>query len=364
MSSLELTVASFFTGVGGIDLGFESQDFRTVYENEFDEKARETFALNFPHVQLDERDIREVSASEVPSTDIIVGGFPCQAFSIAGQRKGFEDTRGTLFFDVLRILKEKRPKYFLLENVKNLVSHDNGKTFRVILDSLAELDYVIDFTVLNSKDFGVPQSRERTFIVGIYKGESSLYDEDKWSSRIGKLKKELSSVTLENLTKPKFPSFNLFNSLKPSDTKTVLEDIVEPFVEDKYYQITKPSDVHYLKEFDFGLILPRSNYILRIGVLPRDIHKALEQHRRFHSVKGLSPTIAARHDSPRILVSDELGLRVRKLTEVECFLVQGYPLSFVENIKQCGTSRNQMYKQVGNSVSPPVIAAILKELLK
>ena len=144
----------------------------------------------------------------------MVGGFPCQAFSIAGQRKGFEDTRGTLFFDVLRILKEKRPKYFLLENVKNLVSHDNGRTFRVILDSLAELDYVIDFTVLNSKDFGVPQSRERTFICGIYKGESSLYEEYKWSSRINKLKKELSSVTLANLTKPMFPSFNLFNSLK------------------------------------------------------------------------------------------------------------------------------------------------------
>lgn len=261
-------------------------------------------------------------------------------------------------------MKEKRPTFFLLENVKNLVSHDSGETFRVILDSLAELDYVIDFTVLNSKDFGVPQSRERTFICGIYRSESSLYEEDKWSSRINKLKKELSSVTLANLTEPLFPSFNLFNSLNPSDTTSVLEDIVEPFVDDTHYQITKPEDGLYLKDFEFGLTLPRTNSILRLGLLPREVHKNLEQYRRVHSVKGLAPTITARQDSPRIMLSDDLGLRVRKLTEVECFLAQGYPLSFVENIKQCGTSRNQMYKQAGNSVSPPVVSAILKELLE
>ena len=148
------------------------------------------------------------------------------------------------------------------------------------------------------------------------------------------------------------------------DKDVVLEDILGTSIEEPYYQITKPSDVHYLKEFDFSLTLPRSNYILRIGMLPREIHKNLEQHRRFHSFRGLAPTITARHESPRILVSDDLGLRVRKLTETECFLAQGYPLEFVKNIQDCGTSRNQMYKQAGNSVSPPVIAAILKELLK
>ena len=140
MSSLELTVASFFTGVGGIDLGFESQDFRTIYANEFDEKARETFALNFPHVQLDERDIREISASEVPLTDIIVGGFPCQAFSIEGYRQGFRDEkgRGTLFFELARIIEEKQPQAIFLENVKNLVNHDKGNTFKIIKKTLIE----------------------------------------------------------------------------------------------------------------------------------------------------------------------------------------------------------------------------------
>lgn len=361
----ELRVVSLFSGIGGFEEGLRLANIphKVVLASEIDKFAQQSYGANFDSSVLI-GDITKVNETDIPDHDLLVGGFPCQAFSIAGQRKGFEDTRGTLFFDVLRILKEKQPKYFLLENVKNLISHDGGKTFQVILDSLAELDYVIDFTVLNSKDFGVPQSRERTFICGIYNGESSFYEEDKWSSRINKLKKELSSVTLANLTEPVFPSFNLFNYLKPTEGVTVLEDIVEPFVEDKYYQITKPEDRVYLKEFEFGLVLPRTNSILRLGMLPREVHKNLEQHRRVHSVKGLAPTITARHESPRILVSDTLGLRVRKLTEAECFLAQGYPKGFVENIQQCGTSRNQMYKQAGNSVSPPVIAAILKELLK
>ena len=270
----ELRVVSLFSGIGGFEEGLRLANIphRVVFASEIDKFAQQSYGANFDSSVLI-GDITKISETEIPDHDLLVGGFPCQAFSIAGQRKGFEDTRGTLFFDVLRILKEKRPNYFLLENVKNLVSHDSGKTFRVILDSLAELDYVIDFTVLNSKDFGVPQSRERTFICGIYRSESSLYEEDKWSSRINKLKKELSSVTLANLTEPLFPSFNLFKSLKPSDTTSVLEDIVEPFIDDTHYQITKPEDRLYLKDFEFGLTLPRTNSILRLGLLPREVHK-------------------------------------------------------------------------------------------
>lgn len=361
----KLRVVSLFSGIGGFEQGLNLSElpFKVVFASEIDKFAQQSYGANFDSSVMI-GDITKFDEKDIPDHDLLVGGFPCQAFSIAGQRKGFEDTRGTLFFDILRILKEKKPKYFLLENVKNLISHDSGQTFRVILDSLAELDYVIDFTVLNSKDFGVPQSRERTFICGVYKGESSLFVEDKWSSRINKLKRELSSVTLANLTEPIFPSFNLFNSLNSSETVTVLEDVIKPFVEDTHYQITKSEDSKFLEDFGFGLTLPRTSSILRLGMLPREIHKNLEQHRRFHSVKGLAPTITARHESPRLLVSDKLGLRVRKMTETECFLAQGYPLSFVENIKQCGTSRNQMYKQAGNSVSPPVIAAIVKALVK
>lgn len=361
----ELRVVSLFSGIGGFEegLNLSGLPFKVVFASEIDKFAQQSYGANFDSSVM-VGDITKISETEIPDHDLLVGGFPCQAFSIAGQRKGFEDTRGTLFFDVLRILKEKKPKYFLLENVKNLISHDNGNTFEVILSSLKDLGYVLDFTVLNSKDFGVPQSRERTFICGILGGKPEPFETDKWSSKIGKLKQKLNKVKLSELGQPQFPSFNVFNSLNVVDKDVVLEDILGTSIEEPYYQITKPSDVHYLKEFDFSLTLPRSNCILRIGMLPREIHKNLEQHRRFHSVKGLAPTITARHESPRILVSDNLGLRVRKMTETECFLAQGYPLSFVENIKQCGTSRNQMYKQAGNSVSPPVIAAILKELIK
>ena len=176
----EIRVVSLFSGIGGFEEGLRLAKIphKVVLASEIDKFAQQSYGTNFDSSVLI-GDITKVDEKGIPDHDLLVGGFPCQAFSIAGQRKGFEDTRGTLFFDVLRILKEKRPKYFLLENVKNLISHDGGKTFRVILDSLAELDYVIDFTVLNSKDFGVPQSRERTFICGIHNGESSLYEEDK-----------------------------------------------------------------------------------------------------------------------------------------------------------------------------------------
>lgn len=361
----ELRVVSLFSGIGGFEEGLRLANIphRVVFASEIDKFAQQSYGANFDSSVLI-GDITKVNEKDIPDHDLLVGGFPCQAFSIAGQRKGFEDTRGTLFFDVLRILKEKKPKYFLLENVKNLISHDKGTTFEVILSSLKDLGYVIDFTILNSKDFGVPQSRERTFICGILGGKPEPFETNKWSSKIGKLKQKLNKVKLSELGQPQFPSFNLFNTLKTSDEDIVLEDIVDLSVEEPYYQITKPSDVSYLSEFTYGLNLPRTRSILRLDMLPREIHKNLEQHRRFHSFRGLAPTITARHESPRILVFDNLGLRVRKMTETECFLAQGYPLEFVKNIQDCGTSRNQKYKQAGNSVSPPVIAAILKELLK
>ena len=340
----KLKVVSLFSGIGGFEegLNLSGLPFEVVFASEIDKFAQQSYGANFDSSVL-VGDITQIYEKDIPDHDLLVGGFPCQAFSIAGQQKGFEDTRGTL---------------------KNLINHDKGNTFEVILTSLKKLGYVIDFTVLNSKDFGVPQSRERTFICGIYAGKQEPFKKDKWSSKVDKLKQGLSKVKLTELDKPPFPSFNLFNTLNGVDKAVVLEDVINPSVREPYYQITKPSDIAYLTEFAYGLILPRSCYILRLGMLPREIHKNLEQHRRFHSVKGLAPTITARHESPRLLVSDKLGLRVRKMTETECFLAQGYPLSFVENIKQCGTSRNQMYKQAGNSVSPPVIAAIIKALVK
>lgn len=161
-------IASLFAGVGGIDLGFEmTGKFKTIWANEFDQNARMTFKENFNTV-LNEEDIRNVDTNEVPDIDILISGFPCTSFSIAGYRKGFEDEKsGDLFFETLRFIVAKKPKVIFLENVKNLVSHDNGKTFQIIKESLEENGYKIKYQVLNAKDYGnIPQNRERIYIVG------------------------------------------------------------------------------------------------------------------------------------------------------------------------------------------------------
>ena len=162
------TVSSFFSGVGGIELGFEQTgEFRVVYANEFDKNAQITFSENHPHIHLDKRDIHTVKETEVPDSTVIAGGFPCQAFSIAGYRKGFEDERGDLFFELLRIIKFKQPRVIFIENVKNMVSHDHGNTFKVIREALTMNGYHIKWKVMNGKDYGnVPQNRERIYIVG------------------------------------------------------------------------------------------------------------------------------------------------------------------------------------------------------
>lgn len=155
-------IASLFAGVGGIDLGFElTGKFKTIYANEFDKNARITYSKNFSS-NLDPRDIRGVDPDDLPDVDLIASGFPCTSFSIAGYRKGFEDENtGDLFFETLRFIVAKQPKVVFLENVKNLVGHDNGKTFSIIKESLEKNGYHIKYKVLNAKDYGnIPQNRE------------------------------------------------------------------------------------------------------------------------------------------------------------------------------------------------------------
>lgn len=160
-----------FAGVGGFRYGLEksSGSFECVYSNEYDKYANSVYRRHYG--ECDQTDIREVPAADIPDHDLLCAGFPCQAFSIAGKRGGFEDTRGTLFFEIARILQHKQPSYLLLENVKGLLSHQNGRTFQTILAALDELGYDCQWQVLNSKDFGVPQNRERVFIVGHTRGE-------------------------------------------------------------------------------------------------------------------------------------------------------------------------------------------------
>lgn len=317
MHSRNLTCASFFAGVGGIDLGFEEHGFKTIYANEFDAKARETFALNFPHVQLDHRDIREVLASEVPSVDVIMGGFPCQAFSTEGYQQGFQDEkgRGTLFFELARIIEEKQPRAIFLENVKNLVRHDKGNTLRVILKTLDDLGYFVTYQVMNAADYGnIPQGRERIYIVGF---------KDKSVSECFQ-----------------FPD-------KVELTKSVFDVIdFKGKVEEHYYY---REDKHYYPLLRDNIVSVGSVYEYRRGNTIRE------------NKSGVVPTLLASmgtggNNVPIILTEDG---GIRKLTPRECFNTQGFPRSYKFPEKM---ANSHVYKQAGNSVAVPVVSRIAKQI--
>ena len=312
------SVASFFAGVGGIDLGFElTKQARTIYANEIDPYPIQTFEANFP-IKVDQRDICDVKASEVPNIDIILGGFPCQAFSIAGYRKGFEDEkgRGTLFFEILRIIKAKKPKAILLENVKNLVSHDNGNTFRVILEALKDAGYHVRYAVLNAMEYGnIPQNRERIYIVGF------------------KSKKVFEKFT--------FP--------EPIPLKKTIHDVIDFInpVDEKYL---------YTKGKYKGDIYDKL-------VAAMDDSNAVYQWRRKYvrkNMSGVVPTLTANQGEGGhnvCLVKTRQG--IRKMTPKECFNTQGFPESFVLPYIADG----RLYKQAGNSVCVSVVKRIAEQIL-
>lgn len=317
-------IAAFFSGVGGIELGFEqTNEFRVVYANEFDKYARETYSLNYPDTKLDARDIHIVPADEVvdqdgnDNIDIVVGGFPCQAFSIAGYRKGFEDDRGDLFFELLRIIEAKKPKAIFVENVKNMVSHNHGNTFKVIREALTENNYFIKWKVLNGKDYGnVPQNRERIYIVGFDNKEA----------------------------------YDLFEFPEEIELTTSLRDIID-FGD-------KKDELYYYREGK-----QRFFDELKLTMTSQDtVYQWRRQYVR-ENKNGVVPTLTANmgtggHNVPLILTDSG---EIRKLTPKETFNVQGYPKSFKipENV-----SNGQLYKQAGNSVVVPVIKRIATNISK
>lgn len=314
VSTKTYEVASFFGGVGGIDLGFEqTKKFSTVYINEFDKNAQETISVNFPDVRLDRRDIHEVKAEEVPSTDLIVGGFPCQAFSIAGYRKGFEDERGDLFFELLRIIKFHKPRAIFIENVKNMVTHDHGNTFKVIREALTLNGYYIKWKVMNSKNYGdIPQNRERIYIVGFL--SKNAFDKFKFPEEI-ELKKTLKDVID-------------FDTLE--EEKYYYRKGVQPFYDKLAEDVSSQESVYQW----------RRQYVRE-------------------NKNGVVPTLTANmgtggHNVPIIFTKNG----IRKLTPRETFNVQGFPKDF----KLPNISNGQLYKQAGNSVVVPLIKRIANRI--
>ena len=301
-------VVSLFSGVGGIDLAFENAGFQTVFANDIDKYACETFDNNF-NIKATCEDVKNIKAQDLPEFDCLIAGFPCQAFSVAGYRKGFEDTRGTLFFEIARILKERKPQIVFLENVKNLVSHDNGKTFEVILSTLKEIGYHVRYMVLNACEYGnIPQNRERIYIVGFLNEDFA----------------------------------NRFYFPMPIQLKTTLRDLIgyNKLVDEKYYYTENkyPRIVKAMEDFqnEDTLYQWRRQYIRQ-------------------NKSNMSPTLTANmgtggHNVP--LVRTQYG--IRKLTPKECFNIQGFP----ENFKLPDMSTAQLYKQAGNSVCVTVIQRI------
>ncbi|MGF3065801.1 DNA (cytosine-5-)-methyltransferase [Facklamia sp. P12950] len=351
-----IKIASLFSGIGGFEEGlkFAGINFEIVFASEIDKFAQTSFLANF-HTKNLYGDITKIKANSVPDHDLLLAGFPCQAFSIAGKRMGFEDTRGTLFYDVARILDNKKPKFIFLENVKNLIGHDGGKTINEILKVLEELNYTVDFTIINSMEAGIPQNRERTYIFGVYNWKTEEYLPDKRNAKINKLKQKLNIK--------KYTSFNFFNSLDFKKEIKVIDDVLLEDVDEKFFINTKEVS-KFLESLLVEYNITRDNKIIKLFDLPKDVHNDLERQRRVYSTKGISPTLLARTDSPKILINDGGAYKIRKLTPEENFLIQGFGEEFVKNIKKTGMSNTQMYKQSGNAVSPPVIAGIMKKFYK
>jgi DNA (cytosine-5)-methyltransferase 1 len=299
-----------FSGMGGFRIAFEKLGGKCVFSSDIDKYAQETYFMNF--VEIPYGDITKIDAKDVPDHDILCAGFPCQAFSIAGKRLGFEDTRGTLFFDVARILKEKKPKAFILENVRGLANHDGGKTLEVILATLKEIGYSYKYEILNAKDYNVPQNRERWYCVGV-------------RNDLG--------LNIEQFTFP-----------EKKELTNVLSKIIET-TEDKNYQVSDrcwENIEKFVKEKEIK-ISPNT--------LAYDIRPS-----RCHFVKGdVSNCLTAKMGTGGNNVPVVISQR-RKLTERECLTLMGYPSTY--KVKK----GFQTYKQIGNSVVVPVISEIAKKL--
>ncbi len=307
-------VVSLFAGIGGFDIGFENAGFEVVWANDFDKYAVETYKANVgKNIVLG--DIR-VEKENIPEHDILVGGFPCQPFSTFGKLQGFKDEeRGGLFFEIKDILEKHKTKVVVLENVKNLVNHDSGETFKRIITELDAIGYDCYYQVLNSADYGIPQRRNRIFIVGFLRG---CFKEEKF---IFPEKKEL---------------------------KVTTQDLLDKNVDKKYF-LTRKLEKTILGEGTKGYIVKPT--------IDQEISKTLTA--TMHKMHRASQDNYVTDLESRALFEDEDRTNLRKLTPNECRKLQGFPSDWVQVVSDC-----QAYKQFGNAVTVDVIYAIATNLMK
>jgi len=391
-----------FAGVGGFHYGLEKsgKKFNCVWANEWDKYAGQIYQKRFPETPFNPNSITDIDAKDIPEHELLVGGFPCQAFSLAGKRKGFEETRGTLFFEIIRIAKEKRPRLLLLENVKGLLSHDKGRTFAVILNALDEIGYNVEWEVLNSKNFGVPQNRERVFIIGHLRGKSfgKIFP-------IGQNCAENSNI-FKN-------SHQIANTINSTYSKNQSDgQYIEQIQEKQNSEIIRKKSIKNLKNLFKNLPLLHTRQKARInnfisfldsedfggrgaktglyavGCAFRTrtyLNQAGKIENRKDNISNQLTTVqkdsmveitshSPRTNDPKLGGSGPLRSnkhcftidrsphivnRIRRLTPVECERLQGFPDGWTKEL-----SDSQRYKCMGNAVTTKVVQTIGEKILQ
>lgn len=306
-----MKVLSLFSGIGGIDLGFKQAGFEIAWANDHDAAACKTYRNNFGAMSICEQDIRSVSVHDVPDADVLTAGFPCQPFSVMGYQRGFNDPRGNLFFETARFIDAKKPRIVFLENVQNLMKHDNGRTFLIIYNTLAQFGYSVKYKVINATDVNIPQNRARIFIVAF----RNIEDCDGFS----------------------FP--------EPIPLEATIDDIIDRSIkhDDIYYY---GSESRYFKMLDAKIVDKTGIYrIDDSGIATR----------KWEICPTLKANMGTYHDRVPI-IRDDFG--IRKLTPMECLAFQGFPKDFTFK----GVSLESAYKQCGNTVCVPIIKNMATQL--
>lgn len=309
----KVKVGSLFSGIGGIDLGFAQAGFEIAWANDLDAAACKTYRNNFPNTILIEGDVRNIDPHTLSDIDVLIAGFPCQPFSVMGYRRGFNDPRGNLFFEIARFIDEKKPRVVFLENVQNLMEHDNGKTFLVIYNVLAQFGYSVKYKVINATDINIPQHRARIFIVAFR--------------------------DIEDCDRFEFP--------EAIPLEATIEDIIDRTVkhDDIYYY---GSESRYFKTLNAKIVDKTGIYrIDDSGIATR----------KWDICPTLKANMGTYHDRVPI-IRDDFG--IRKLTPMECLAFQGYPKDY--SFK--GVSLENAYKQCGNTVCVPIIKSISAKLFE
>ena len=348
-----------FSGIGGFRTAMENNGHECIAYSEIDKYAKQSYqAMYDTENEIDLGDITNISQEYLShfkkDNDMVVGGSPCQAFSVAGKQAGFEDTRGTLFFEYAKVVKETQPKYFLFENVKGMMSHDKGNTIRVVLETFNELGYCIDFNVFNSKYYGVPQNRERIYILGKRK---DLVEQPKYHDKTKGKKKfdEIHNWAVDNI--------NYVELLPPLQTEvtTRLIDVLEDEVDEKYY-LSEEKTKKLVINLDSNKIIrvreaTKQGYALAERGDSVNVSYPTSKTRRGRVGKQVAQTLQAGEVNQGVVMGD---IRIRKLVPIETWRLQGFTDEQFYKAKESGVSNSQLYKQAGNAVSVPVVDAIVK----